>query len=58
MYHEYELFIYVGEMNRLNGIYSWVAHSCGIPSVGQNVGRGYKVIAVYKEFDIIDVVIE
>ena len=54
----YELFIYIGEQNRLNGNYRSVVHRESIPHVGMDAGEGYKVAAVYDNFGIIDVVCE
>lgn len=52
----YELFIYIGEQNRLNGNYRSIKHREGVPIIGQDAGEGYKVTAVYDNFGIIDVV--
>lgn len=54
----YELFIYMGEMNRLNGDYLAIVYRMGIPHVGMDAGSGYKVVAVYDSLGIIDVVVE
>lgn len=53
----YEIFIYIGEENRLNGNYLGVVHLQSIPFIGMSAGAGYKVIAVYDSLGIIDVVI-
>lgn len=53
----YELFIYMGEMNRLHGNYLGIVHRESIPYVGMDAGDGYKVIAVYDSMGIIDVVV-
>lgn len=53
----YELFIYMGEMNRLHGNYLGIVHRESIPYVGMDAGNGYKVIAVYDSMGIIDVVV-
>jgi hypothetical protein len=47
----------MGEANRLKGNYLSVVHRDSIPYVGMDTGKGYQVIAIYKEFGIIDVVV-
>lgn len=54
----YELFIYIGEMNRLMGNYLHIIHRESIPYIGMDVKGGYKVSAIYDDFGIIDVVID
>ena len=53
----YEVFVYIGELNRLHGNYLKVAHLDSLPYVGQDAGSGYKVQGVYEMFGIIDVVV-
>lgn len=52
----YELFVYIGEENRLNGNYLKVTYMESIPWVGMCAGEGFEVTAVYSIFGIIDVV--
>jgi len=54
----YELFIYMGEMNRLHGNYLCITHMDSIPYIGMPAGDGYKVVGVYDSLGIIDVVVE
>lgn len=53
----YELFIYMGEINRLHGNYLAIVYRESIPYVGMSAGDGYEVIAVYDSMGIIDVVV-
>ena len=52
----YELFIYIGEENRLIGNYRTILHRDYIPLIGMNAGEGYEVVSVYENLGIIDVV--
>lgn len=58
----YEVFVYLDEIQRLNGNYIKIAYLDGKPTVGQFAGqRGetdYYVTAVYEDLGIIDVVCE
>lgn len=53
----YEIFIYIGEINRVKGNYLSTIHRESIPYIGMDAGKGYKVTAVYEDLGIIDVVI-
>jgi hypothetical protein len=53
----YEIFVYIGEENRLHGNYLKIVHMDGKPIVGSDAGGGYRVTGVYEMFGIIDVVV-
>ena len=51
----YEIFIYLGHTNWLNGKYKNLVHLPYIPTVGQQVNEFYKVVEVNDSLGIIDV---